>query len=246
MTSDAGTEVVLSSMAEKPAEARDIQADEGAAPPEDREMFVARIGVGLLVVPDDTSEDEADRIDEAIRDALTADDRVESLEIATKSPADNRSIWYFHGEPAGENSIDPELEAVLRLNSDLEFTIRVPIRTQPIYRGRSDVPSDVYRVHLDGVSLVVLWSQFDGRATLSGGHVVLDVLEDVVGRAGYKFRVQACSAGCTFRFLHVDLLTFGGDPPDSFHPHPHPILGEAVHTPWSTRYRRARYAPGRV
>lgn len=172
---------------------------------------------------------------------LVDDPRVTEVVPENHTYADSAALLNFlpqlpeHGGSADNEDFSPtpEVSPVLRLNQLLQFKIAMPIKNQPLYRGADDVPSENYDVAWNGVCLVVQWAQKDQRATLSGGHVVLTVLAEVVANAGYDLRVQACTRACQFKFMHVDVLTFVGDDPpgDEYHRHPSPLPGQVVHTP---------------
>ncbi|GAB3666075.1 hypothetical protein GCM10027596_33030 [Nocardioides korecus] len=67
-----------------------------------------------------------------------------------------------------------------------------------------DVPTDTYFVAWDGITALVMWDREEETVlpTRSGGHVVIDILTDVLASAGGALYAQPCSPGCTNEFAH--------------------------------------------
>lgn len=98
----------------------------------------------------------------------------------------------------------------VRFSDPIAFTVSVPIRNQPAFKGYRDVPTDTYWVAWDGVTAVVLWEREsdlrvgDNTASVprSGGHVVADILHAAASAAGFDLYVQSCSPNCENLFAH--------------------------------------------
>ncbi|MFF4992320.1 hypothetical protein ACFY19_34440 [Streptosporangium saharense] len=104
--------------------------------------------------------------------------------------------------------------AAVSLSDPLSFTVNVPIKNQPRFRGCEDVPTDTYHVAWDGITAVVIWEiqRDDNNVPRSGGHVIVDILKDASEKIGLDLVAQACSPGCTNIFTHkiLRIERFGG------------------------------------
>jgi hypothetical protein len=99
----------------------------------------------------------------------------------------------------------------LQISTPVEFSVRVPVKNQPVVSGANDVPSDVYECAWDGETLAVGWEQDSQGMPLSGGHVAIDVLSDVLAKMGDSLYVQACSPGCHNQFVHQTIAVVTAD-----------------------------------
>ncbi len=177
-------------------------------------------------------------VEKKLREALSADTRVSEVYPAQDAfDVDNaRTRTLYEFDPEAENLLD-SLGSFqgLTLNSTILFRVRIPEKNQPKYRSMDDVPADEYLVAWNGLALAVQWDQSSPRATGSGGHVVLEILESVGESAGYPVVVLVCSPGCLHRFVHADFVTFEllEDPPDHFHVAGETPVGSTVVTPYS-------------
>ncbi|WP_047524617.1 hypothetical protein [Microbacterium sp. ZOR0019] len=163
----------------------------------------------------------SDQISASLIKALSADTRVSEVITAPPAPEfDNaRTVPFFYIDPDRDGpTLGVEQFQAFRLNTALEFRVRVPAKNQPKYRSMDDVPTDDYLVSWDGTVLYVQWDQENPASTGSGGHVVLSIVEEIARAAGYEAVVMACSRGCHHRFIHGDFVTFASDRvPDHYH-----------------------------
>ena len=196
-------------------------------------IYVSRLALAPLRLPSGTkaiftlpeARTLASEVDTAFRSALGEDNRVLEVLPRREEHVDNaRTEQLFDVDPSATDIVEAVVPyEAMRLNSPIEFRVRVPRKNQPMYRSMDDVPSDDYLVLWDGITLAVQWLQLKPRATGSGGHVVLDIIHDVAIRAGYSVEIIACSRGCHHRFLHLDFITFDATGhPDHYH-----ILGDS-------------------
>jgi hypothetical protein len=162
---------------------------------------------------------EGSKVQEQIRVALDAEPRVEELHTLDPIQVDNARTLTFFDRRADQPEIltgADEFEA-LRLPRPFVFKVRVPIKNQPKYRNVDDIPTDTYTVMWGGTVLAAQWDQPAPFATMSGGHVVLEVLSDVVDASGYALEIFSCAAECLYKFVHADVVTFTTQtPPDEF------------------------------
>lgn len=190
--------------------------------------------VARLPIPE-IREHSAD-VEIQLRQALDADPRVaEVLPAAGKQDVDNaKAVQFFEGDE-GQRDFTKSFSRylALRLNAPIEFVVRVPRKNQPKYRSMDDVPSDEYRVIWDGIVALVLWRQESRAATGSGGHVVLDILEDAGELSGWGIDVLACAPGCLHRFMHADFVLFETPCKDraDTHSHGEVYVGKSVILP---------------
>jgi hypothetical protein len=178
-------------------------SDEG-----DTRLF--RMGTFFWSVHPDTDPDEAgEKLVKDVVSQLTSDSRVTyvvppdfehgfcSSQTFYPSAVENFQAMMFGSDA---------LEA-LEVTPPIMFRIQVPIKNQPLREGRyADIPSDSYWAAWNGITLVVMWSQYDDEIPMSGGHVVIDVLRDAVAASGAKLVNQACSSGCSFKFIHSTMV----------------------------------------
>ncbi|MCS3780883.1 hypothetical protein [Tsukamurella ocularis] len=205
-------------------ESRAIE-DQGEEGDSAQPIRVTRFAICLLRLGNDAKPmftvPEARELSESVSlkiiEALESDSRVaEVLSAPQERNIDNAcTTTYLEPESTDENSVIGvrDFEA-LRLNSSIEFRVRVPVKNQPRYRSMDDVPADDYLVSWDGSALYVQWHQANSRKSGSGGHIVFDVVESVAKQAGFEATVIACSRGCQHRFFHGDLVTYGAESTD--------------------------------
>jgi hypothetical protein len=206
-------------------------------------IYVARSAVCLLRLPrgfapmftTPQARDLANGVANEVCSKLESDPRVVTAKRQGPHEVHNARTDKFLGiDDEAENAVTAIVEYLsLRLNEPIVFEVRVPRKNQYKYRGVDDVPSDEYLAAWDGQSLFVQWTQTAAFSTGSGGHVVLDILAQAVRAAGYEIEIIACAPTCHHRFLHVDYVTFEGEPPDHFHLNGEVSIGESVTTPWS-------------
>lgn len=145
-----------------------------------------------------------------MRDSLARDPRVsEVLPRERAFSVDNASIFSFFEIADEATNLADALSSypALRFNEHIEFAVRVPRKNQPLYRSLDDVPVDEYQILWDGLTVYVQWLQNGTVATGSGGHVVLDILQDIGADSGFPIDIIACSPGCKHRFLHADFVS---------------------------------------
>ena len=86
----------------------------------------------------------------------------------------------------------------------IAFQLHVPAKNQPKVFDSDTIPSEDYFVLWDGGNLLVGWEQpAGGHVGSSGGHIVEEVVEQAVERAGVDLMVQACNPDCACVFLHT-------------------------------------------
>ncbi|MET8908220.1 hypothetical protein [Micromonospora sp. NPDC004551] len=176
--------------------------------PAGEESYFVRFGSFLLCV----SHNDSDLAEVArkIEQALHQDSRV-----AEVYPFENRVEWtdtdvhYPHRRLASAGDLlsgRVHLHTV-EFSEAIRFKVSVPIKNQPARGGYKDITSDSYWAAWDGTTLAVMWpASLDGPFPMAGGHIVIDLLQDVVEAAGYSLYTQACSPGCEHRFAHRNVL----------------------------------------
>jgi hypothetical protein len=212
----------------------------------DGPIYVTRFALAPLKVPQLTEQLSpgpdahklSDSVTESLLKALDKDSRVSGvLEIQEHFHVDNARTFTFNALDEGEEDLGKAIESYysLRLNTAIRFRVHVPIKNQPRYRGLEDTPAEDYLVLWDGLWVAVQWSQETPRATGSGGHIALDVLEDVARSAGFEVKIIACAPGCMHRFAHADLVTFSGERANhsTFHSTGRAGVASTVVTPFS-------------
>jgi hypothetical protein len=185
-------------------------------------VVISRIGTFLWTVPslstdeprpsDAYSEKRIDRL----REVLNQDARV--ITIADDDypyPKYYRKIFYPSAHETDRNEILGASDgfSVFQFLPSVQFQVQVPVKNQPKHENFDDIPSDNYWVNWDGITVVVGWSQDGEDIPLSGGHVVEQVLRACLEKMGDVLRVQGCSPGCKYLFLHTPILAVqgGGD-----------------------------------
>lgn len=197
--------------------------------PRSRSIRVTRVAVCLLrllagsqsLFTFPAARELSDRVTAQLIKALQSDTRVSEVITAPASVEfDNaRTVPFFDIGPDEDGpALGVEAYEALRLNSSVEFRVRIPAKNQPRYRSMDDVPTDEYLVSWDGTVLYVQWDQDHPGSTGSGGHVVLTIIEEITRSAGFEAVVMACSRGCHHRFIHGDFVQFDTDDvPDHYH-----------------------------
>jgi len=203
------TEVVVVSDSESesvdltPQMAEEPEGDGPAEVPLD--YFFARYGTFMLVttgkVPE--SHDLKNRLEAAVRS---------ESRISSSKPITVRREWtygtYFYPQRSRTNESallsNSDRFTAIHLSDPVAFTVTVPIKNQPEFRGVADIPTDTYYAAWDGVTAIVLWPRqvTDKLPPRSGGHVVIDILHDLASSAGLEFYAQACNPSCTNVFAH--------------------------------------------
>lgn len=208
-------------------------------------IFVCRVAIAAVRVDGvEASRTAAPRlrefsatVEEKLRESLGKDPRVsEVIPLSKAWEVDNAVTLAFFEERAESDSLLDSFErySAIRLNDPIEFTVRVPVKNQPLYRSMKDVPSDEYNVVWDGITAFVQWRQASPGATGSGGHVVLDVLVDAGDTAGFETKIVPCSPGCLHKFVHADFVTFEEKCAESENAHSHGsvVVGTSVSLPF--------------
>jgi hypothetical protein len=139
--------------------------------------------------------------------ALSDDTRVEDLVAGDlREPWSHRLRVFPVDEPSSESDLldGNDIRVGFFWSPFLTFKVHVPKRHQPLFKETEDLPGSDYFVVWDGVTAIVLWPRGRGvhRPPKSGGHVVVEVLQDAAVRAGLMLVVQACSSGCDNLFAH--------------------------------------------
>lgn len=190
-------------------EVREPEAAEGKSLSEEAEVpadyYFGRYGTFMLIAPESmpSAEHLRDRIERAIR----KDNRiVDAMPVSIKKEWTRQILVYpRHAETTDEALLSSQdARSAVRFSDPIAFTVKIPIKNQPPFRGLDDIPTDTYYVAWDGITAVVLWLREAGdrRPPRSGGHVVIDILRDIANGVGMRFYAQACSPGCTNVFAH--------------------------------------------
>lgn len=190
---------------------------------DDDPFYVVRPGTWFLIPPDGSDGDNASVV-AALLQALNADPRV--LEVVAPDLNDywtSRMSMYPDRPRASTGGILTGNDSfkALALSSYLRFQIRVPIKNQPMHGGAQDIPSDTYWVAWNGVSVFVMWEQKGDWIPISAGHVVEDVLRDVLEAISCSLYVQACGPGCDYGFMHTSIQIERTAHPNDFALAPH-------------------------
>jgi hypothetical protein len=193
-------------------------------PVKDERLYVARIALAALRLPatapisplPEMLHRYGIEVETSIRAALSNDSRVTKvIPAGGKIQLDNvRALRFFDQEPSADDLFGPKSVGYtgLRLQQSIYFEVHVPAKNQPRYRDSRDIPSDDYLVSWNGAMLAVQWEQDSQRASISGGHVVIEILESAVRSAGFDLTVIGCEKSCGHRFLHMDVVTFETGP----------------------------------
>lgn len=172
-------------------------------------VFNARAGTWFLVPSPGTNEDNLQLVADLIR-VLKADTRVLQVIPPELNEHWTQRVTVF---PDAERSPTPDgvltgrdQFKILELSSAIRFEVRVPMKNQKAHHGAEDIPSDTYWVAWNGVSIFVMWKQEDDSwFPISGGHIVEEVLRDVLEQIGCGLYVQACGPRCDYGFLHTGI-----------------------------------------
>lgn len=174
----------------------------------DGPLFVVRPGTWFLIPPPGTNADNAKVVADILQ-ALKSDTRV--LEVIAPDLNDywtSRMSIFPDGPRATPQGILTGVDAfkALELSNYMRFKVRVPIKNQRMHHGADDIPSDTYWVAWNGISVFVMWEQEDHDwIPISAGHVVEEILRDVLRGASCHLYVQACGPHCDYGFLHTSI-----------------------------------------
>jgi hypothetical protein len=171
--------------------------------PED--YFFGRFGTFMLIAPERVPS--ADDLRDGLEQAIRRDNRiVDAMPVSIKKEWISRMPVYPRGSETTDQALlsNEDKLGAIRFRDPIAFTVKIPIKNQPPFRGIDDIPTDTYYAAWDGITAVVLWQRKpeDRRPPRSGGHIVIDVLRDIAKAAGLGFYAQACSPGCTNLFAH--------------------------------------------
>ena len=199
---ESGDEQVLSEL--EKAEAADEESPE-KEPEVPDDYYFGRYGTFMLIAPEamPSADDLRNRLEQAIRE----DNRiVDAKPVSIKKDWLYRTLVYPRRVETTDRALlsNEDAGGAIRFSEPVAFTVKVPIKNQPPFRGVNDIPTDTYYAAWDGITAVVLWQREPGdlRPPRSGGHVVIDVLRNIAKFVGLKFYAQACSPGCTNIFAH--------------------------------------------
>ncbi|MBP1137342.1 hypothetical protein JOE31_003574 [Arthrobacter sp. PvP023] len=172
--------------------------------PDPESYYFARFGSLVLLAADDDRTPEEERT--AIIEALKSDPRVvhvssEPLETARTNY--RRIFPPRHQTDVRSLLLGEDIHPALKMSHPISFKVHVPLKNQPLFSGYDDLPTEDYWVTWDGFTAIVMWqrSEFE-MPTRSGGHIVVDMLEEAAKKAGMRLHVQACSPGCANMFAH--------------------------------------------
>ncbi|CDO33314.1 hypothetical protein [Mycolicibacterium porcinum] len=178
---------------------------------------ILRMGTFFWEVPKATPITDGPRLTRELATQLRSDPRVEEvLDPKSDDISDFMFARFYPSDPPDMDSIlfGKDSKKALVSSFPIFFRVRVPIKNQPIHEGVADVPSDTYAVAWNGVTLVAIWHQGSDHIPMSGGHVVIDVLSEAISSLeGASLVNQACSANCSFQFMHPSMVLM--DLPDS-------------------------------
>ncbi|WP_137233627.1 hypothetical protein [Streptomyces sp. BPSDS2] len=181
-----------------------------------KERFLCRMGTVFLIAAErkkfDTYADE-------LRDALQNDPRVQWVKrpnLNTDFCAHAAVYPDSHGSSDDEVMRGSDALRAANFDSPFIFKVVVPIKNQPQHHHADDIPTDTYWVAWDGVSLLVLWSHQSELIPLSGGQVILQILQEVTESIGMGVYNQSCSPSCTNVFMHANLVIQQVDREDVF------------------------------
>jgi hypothetical protein len=171
------------------------------------DTYLCRIATILLNAG--KSENARDFL-QPVRSALESDTRVTYARFNDPQNPDfiDYEIYYSDRAQATTKSSPQGSGAFNAISFDqlLFFKIVVPIKNQPKHHDADDIPTDTYWVAWNGLTAFILWKHEGDLVPLSGGHVVLEILQDAAERCGLSVYNQACSPGCTNVFLHTTLV----------------------------------------
>lgn len=171
-----------------------------------QQPFLCRIGTIFLLSP---KRQKFEEYRDGLAKALQADPRIQWVRRA-KLNTDFCSHLAIY--PESRNTTPDEImhgsDAMRAVHFDrpILFKIVVPIKNQPQHHQADDIPTDTYWVAWDGVTVMILWQHEKEDIPLSGGQVILQVLEEVCEKAELGVFNQACSPACTNVFMHSDLV----------------------------------------
>jgi hypothetical protein len=140
--------------------------------------------------------------------SLEADPRVLTVVEPELDPDHDWMLPFF---PAGDPTSDDLLaggdaQRYLRTSVPITFHVSVPKKNQRTFGPDEEAPSDKYIAVWNGCSLLTAWETTDDDVPRSGGHVVIDVVQDAARRIDGAVYVQPCSPECDYMFTHVGLL----------------------------------------
>jgi len=93
----------------------------------------------------------------------------------------------------------------LRFNRPLRISVEVPEKNQRRIVEGDALPTRYEALWHGELALVTWRANGMGRAPMSGGHVVADVLSDALKGLGLRLYVQGCHPGCSYQFAHTTL-----------------------------------------
>lgn len=170
-----------------------------------RDYYFVRFGTFMLLARDKVPP--VDELKERLESAIKKESR-----ISSSDPVVLRKDWVYSTTvyPKRKDTTDEKLfngsdrRKAIRLSDPVSFTVTVPIKNQPEFKGYADIPTDTYYVAWDGITVVVAWprSADEKMPPRSGGHVVVDILRALAKSADLDFYAQACSPACENMFAH--------------------------------------------
>lgn len=192
----------------QPLEPSSVVDDPPHPPPAD--YHYARFGSFMLAGSNNMSTRKCE-IFQDVHKALQEDNRVSAIESTVLREEWTHTYTIYPKLKNHPHSITllggQDRLTGIRFSDPLVFTVTVPIKNQPKFRGCDDLPTDTYYVAWDGVTAIVAWPTQPGtQPPRSGGHVVIELLEAVASKVNLRLYAQACSPGCTNLFAHRIML----------------------------------------
>lgn len=187
----------------------DIEPDEEQSHGEAEEIpddyYFGRYGTFMLITSADAESvpNLRDRLEEAIRN----DNRiVDALPVSINEEWIHGTVVYPRRNETTDEALlsSGDATSAIRFRAPIVFTVKIPIKNQPLFHNENDIPTDTYYAAWDGITATVLWKREPENLEppRSGGHIVIDVLQDIAKAMGLHLYVQACGPGCTNGFAH--------------------------------------------
>jgi hypothetical protein len=169
------------------------------------DYYFVRYGTFMLLARDEVPS--VDKLKERLETAIKNESRISGFDpVALRKEWTSSFSVYPRRKDTTDNAMfsGSDRRKALRLSDPISFTVTVPIKNQPEFRGYADIPTDTYYVAWDGITAVVAWDRRadQKKPPRSGGHVVVDILRNLAKSVDLDLYAQACSPGCTNMFAH--------------------------------------------
>jgi hypothetical protein len=162
----AGTEVALRDVQEdldssEPALAPEGKPAAAAEVPED--FYFVRFGTFMLLAQHKAPS--AELLSKKLEEAIRGDSRISSSAPVFIRPGwvAGFSVYPRQQRPAESDIFSArDVRNAVHWREPVAFTVTVPIKNQPEFRGYEDIPTDTYYVSWDGITAVILWRRERG------------------------------------------------------------------------------------